>query len=528
MLYLGLDSSTQGLKATIVGNNLEVVGQWGVNYDQELRGYHTEEGVHVNNEVEVTSPAIMWVEAIDLLFAKMVKDGAPLREVDAVSGSGQQHGSVWLRERAKLALAELSPKRMLKDQREGIFATMGSPVWMDARATELCRKLEEEVGGPQALADITGSRAYERFTYNIIRWFAENCEGVYGNTERICLVSSFIASLLRGKISPIDYSDGSGMNLLDINRKYWSGQVLGSNLPDLIGKLGRPVASHAVLGPIHHYFHKYGFKKSCQVVTFSGDNPCSLAGLRIQKPGDVAISMGTSDTEFASTTKASPSGVEGHIFVNPIDPAAYMAMICYKGGSLAREKVRDQVAGGEWETFSEMLGQTEPGNEGFFAIHIPKKGEITPPIPHTKAGVHRFGPDGVVDGEFDPKVEVRAVVEAHFLSMREHGTGLGLKPKRILATGGASANEAMLQVIADIFGVDVLTADVTDSASLGAAFRAAHGMACHKERRFVPFGDVLARSDDPFKLAAEPDKGAHKVYTGMAECVLAAEKLLME
>lgn len=62
----------------------------------------------------------------------------------------------------------------------------------------------------------------------------------------------------------------------------------------------------------------------------SGDNPCTLAGLRLEQPGDIAISMGTSDTLFAVLATPKPSGKEGHILTNPVDPRTYMAMLCYK------------------------------------------------------------------------------------------------------------------------------------------------------------------------------------------------------
>lgn len=41
---------------------------------------------------------------------------------------------------------------------------MNSPIWQDSSTTKQCLELEESIGGPQALADLTGSRAYERFT----------------------------------------------------------------------------------------------------------------------------------------------------------------------------------------------------------------------------------------------------------------------------------------------------------------------------------------------------------------------------
>ena len=53
-------------------------------------------------------------------------------------------------------------------------------------------------------------------------------------------------------------------------------------------------------------------------------------------------------------------------------------------------------------------------------------------------------------------------------------------PKRIIATGGASSNPTITQVIADVFGAPVYTSTQTDSASLGAALRALHGAACQR------------------------------------------------
>ena len=71
-----------------------------------------------------------------------------------------------------------------------------------------------------------GSRAYERFTGSQIKKFAEERAEWFSNTERISLVSSFAASLFVGDIVDIDWSDGGGMNLLNIKTKTWDNTLL--------------------------------------------------------------------------------------------------------------------------------------------------------------------------------------------------------------------------------------------------------------------------------------------------------------
>lgn len=92
---------------------------------------------------------------------------------------------------------------------------------MDSSTTKQCRLLEEAAGGPNQLAEITGSKAYERFTGNQIAKVYSTLHDAYSSCERISLVSNFLASLFLGKYAPVDYSDGSGMNLLNIHSKLW-------------------------------------------------------------------------------------------------------------------------------------------------------------------------------------------------------------------------------------------------------------------------------------------------------------------
>lgn len=63
---------------------------------------------------------------------------------------------------------------------------------------------------------------------------------------------------------------------------------------------------------------KYGFCSNCYIVCGSGDTPCSLVGLRMNRPGDIGISLGTSNTVFALMNECK-TNIEGHVFISPLE-----------------------------------------------------------------------------------------------------------------------------------------------------------------------------------------------------------------
>lgn len=436
--------------------------------------FRTNGGVHKHpDNCTVTVPTLMWIKALDMILEKFKIAGLDYGTVAAISGSGQQHGSVYWKKGAKEVLNNLRPDKFLHDQLSHYFALRDSPIWMDSSSTKQCRELEKDVGGAQELANITGSRAYERFTGNQIAKIFQKKPEVYHNTERISLVSSFGATLFLGDYAPIDLSDGSGMNLLDIKTHRWDQRCTDYCAPDLITKLGKEVVpSYEILGPISNYFvERYGFKDDCKVVTFTGDNPGSLIGMCLNKD-DIAISLGTSDTAFLWLTDPKPS-LDGHILINPLDENSYMGLICFKNGSRTRERIRDDCAEGNWKLFDELLESTPRGNFGNIGFYYDFK-ETYPVI----SGDFRYNKFDSEVARFSKEVEVRACIEGQFLRLRVHAEKLGFsigQETRVLATGGASANKAIIQVLADVFNAPVILQQKADSANMGSALMAKYG-----------------------------------------------------
>ncbi len=505
-LYLGLDSSTQSLTAVVIevaGDGARVVVETSLAFDEALPHYGTTHGVlpRVDPAVAVSSP-VMWAEALDLMMARLAAGDVDLGRLAAISGSAQQHGSVYLTEGAGTRLAALDAGQPLAAQIEPLLSRPVAPIWMDSSTTAECAAIAAAVGGPSVLASRTGSRAFERFTGPQIRKFAKVDPDAYARTGRIHLVSSFLASLLAGRDAPVDPGDGSGTNLMDLTTAQWWTDAVEATAPDLARRLPSIAPSSSVAGTLAPYWRMRHRLPAARVIVWSGDNPCSLVGVGLVREGRVGISLGTSDTIFGlmQAPRVDPGGT-GHVFGAPTGD--YMGLTCFSNGSLARERVRDAY-GLSWAEFSRALGDTPPGNGG--RILLPWfEPEITPAV-HTP-GVHRIGLD-----PDDAPGNVRGVVEAQQMALAIHSRWMGVSIDTIHATGGAAVNPGILQVMADVFGADVYRSSVTNAAALGAALRAWHAdtLADGAPRSWDTITAGLAGPSRQSRVA--PDPARHAVY----------------
>ena len=521
-LFLGLDSSTQSLSAVVIDLDArKVIYEKSLNFDQALPEFKTKHGVLSNRDPLVKhSPPLLWAAALDLLFAQMKKDGVALGKILAVSGCGQQHGSVYLSEKAGEVLAALDPKKSLVENLDGIFTRKTAPIWMDSSTAKECAEIRKKLGGIKFTASRTGSDTFERFTGPQIRKFYKTEPKAYDKTASIALVSSFMASLLAGKIAPIDFGDGAGTNLMDIRRKNWNHDALKATAPSLSKKLPLLAPSGHVLGPVSAYFvTKYGLNPEALATVWTGDNPATAIGLGLVKAGQTAISLGTSDTFFGTMEKCqTDENGEGHVFGSPT--GGYLTLICFKNGSLAREKIRDLYKIPDWKKFAEFVAQTPPGNND--AILLPWfEPEIVPRTVTT--GIRRFDLD-----EKNVAANCRAVFEAQMLSMRLHSQWMQVAPEKILVTGGAANNPTLLQILADVMNCRVLRIEVSKSAALGAALQAAHGWLVAADKN--PAWDKLVAGFTAPVPGSEvqPDKKAARIYDKLLEKYAACESDVLD
>ena len=469
-MYLGLDSSTQSLTAVLIDpTSGGILNQLSVNFGADLPHYQAPSGfIPGGKGGEVHADPLMWLEALDLLLTRLsaVTD---LSLVKLIAGSGQQHGSVYLDSTFNHRLAALDSHQPLAPQIAPALTRATSPIWMDTSTGAECAEITAGLGGSEEVCRRSGSIAIERFTGPQIRRFYKMDPDAYERTAHIHLVSSFTASILAGKSVPMDFGDAAGMNLFSLSKLGWDTDLLAATAPNLCTKLLPPAAATTVQGTISAYFvAKFGFSADCRTALFTGDNPASLVGMGATTPGNVVISLGTSDTLFAAMPgpKTDPNGF-GHVFGNPA--GGFMSLICFRNGSLAREALRDKL-GLDWSAFDrEPLAATvrSAGSNlmlPFFGPEITPRHDFTGPV---LQGSESFESGGA------PGLQVRALLEGQFLNMRLHSQWMEVKTERIRLTGGASKNDGIAQLVADIFQAPVERLDVSNSAALGAALIAA-------------------------------------------------------
>ena len=525
-LFLGLDLSTQALKASLLDDKLALLGELEVRFDVDLPHYATRGGVLPPQENDargtVVAPVAMYVEAVDLLAQRFKQHDWPLGRIRGVSAAGQQHASVYFSRAAPELLARLDPSATLSSQLAPAFSRANVPNWQDSSTVDECEEMHRLVGGPDALAAQTGSKAHTRFTASqILRWRREHPDE-YANTERIALVSNFITSLLAGSIAPIDESDACGMNLWCPDSKpQWYSTMLelvggDGGQAELARKLGivEQDASEPVASIAPWWVTRYGFHPDCKVFAGTGDNPATLLAFSLAE-SEAIVSLGTSDTVIFATEKYTPAP-ELHTFVHPAstpEHRSYFKMLVFKNGSLAREAIRDQYCQGSWDTFNASLEKHRLSHGDLDAIGFYWfRPEIIPP---GASGVHTYvrgSQRGSWDkvSSFDSDEQGRhaaAIVESQFLNYRHRSDRL----TRVYAVGGASNNPAICQSLADVTGAPVLKLKSQPNfCSVGAAYKAAWGCLRTSGERleaFVKRVKTLAQSETE-TFQPRPDRTA--------------------
>ena len=560
-LYIGTDLSTQQLKALVVDSSLKKAYEAKFDFDADAQGYNVNKGVLTNEaESEVFAPVAMWLQALDTVLTRLKESGLDFSRVKGISGAGMQHGSIFWSADAEGLMAGLDPRKTLEAQLDRAFAYPFSPNWQDASTQKECDEFDAYLGNETELANVTGSKAHHRFTGPQILRMQRKHPEEYMKTQRITLVSSWLATIFLGRFAPFDISDVCGMNLWDIKNGRWHPKLLKIAAGDfgveaLKAKLGDvPEDGGVHLGPISQYYvRRYGFSPDCTIIASTGDNPSTILALPLRQ-NDAIVSLGTSTTFLMSTPEYKPDSAT-HFFNSPTTTGLYMFMLCYKNGGLAREKVRDAIneaaSTGDpksWKDFDKHLLSTSPlaqsnTSKMQIGLYFPRP-EIIPNLPEGEWH-YDYDPESDRLRKTDqvsnsPQEDARVIVESQLLSLRlrsrelvrSPGSDLPPQPRRVYLVGGGSRNEAIAKVTGEVLGGSdgVWKLDVGENAcALGSAYKAVWAMERKQNETFEDLvGTRWREKDFAEKIADGYQKDAFEKYGQALKGFEAMEKEILK
>ncbi len=210
---------------------------------------------------------------------KELTDGFDASKVAGISFGGQMHGLVIL------------------DQDDNVIRP--AILWNDGRTTKETNYLNDVIGKDK-LSQYTANIAFAGFTAPKILWVKENEPENFAKIAKIMLPKDYIAYKMTG-VHSCDYSDASGMLLMDVKNKCWSKEMMEicsvneEQLPKLF-------ESYEITGALTEAAAaELGLTTTCKIAAGAGDNAAAAVGTGTVGDGGCNISLGTSGTIFISS-----------------------------------------------------------------------------------------------------------------------------------------------------------------------------------------------------------------------------------
>ena len=190
--YIGIDLGTSACKLLLVDEKGQILNE-------------------VTKEYPLEFPKPGWSQQAPEDWRKAVMEGIPelLTGFDgsAVAGigcGGQMHGLVIL------------------DEADNVIRP--AILWNDGRTAKQVDYFNNEIT-KEKLSSLTANIAFAGFTAPKILWMKENEPENYAKIAKIMLPKDYVNYILTG-VHACDYSDASGMLLLDVEHKCWSKEML--------------------------------------------------------------------------------------------------------------------------------------------------------------------------------------------------------------------------------------------------------------------------------------------------------------
>lgn len=469
MLYIGVDLGTSACKFLLVD----------------------EEGTVLNivtREYPISFPHPGWSEQDPEDWWEACLSGIPAllqgfdaSQVAGIGAGGQMHGLVVL------------------DKEDSVLRP--AILWNDGRTAEQVDHLNNVVG-KEVLSERTANIAFAGFTAPKLLWMRENEPELFGRIQKIMLPKDYIVYKLTG-VHATDYSDASGMLLLDVHNKCWSRPMLEEcglrqeQLPHLyeswqpVGTLQPKAAA------------QLGLSQDVTVCAGAGDNAAAAVGTGTVGDGHCNISLGTSGTIFISSKQF---GVDPNNALHAFAHAdgGWHLMGCMLSAASCNSWWEDKIIGEndyqaeQQKILPEKLGK----NHVYFLPYL--MGERSP-LNDTNARGTFIG----MTMDTTRADMTQAVLEGVAFAIRdsfEVAKSIGVSIPRSNICGGGSKSPLWKMILANVLGIPLDIVATEQGPGYGAAMLAM--VACGKFATVAEAADTLVH----VKATVEPDAELTKLY----------------
>ncbi|MFC0213784.1 xylulokinase [Paenibacillus chartarius] len=489
--YLGIDIGTSAVKCIVVDEEGTVKGSHSAEYPL----------LQPNPGWAEQHPEDWWEGSASCIRELLNKTGISGEDVAGVGLSGQMHGSVFLDEELNVIRPAL--------------------LWCDQRTSKQTAAIERTIGFEE-LGRLTGNRALTGFTAPKVLWLKDEEPANYAKVRHLLLPKDYVRLQLTGELG-MDVADASGMLLLDVAGRRWSREVTDA--------LGIPIEwlpplyeSADVAGRITvEAAARTGLQAGTPVVAGGGDQACGAVGVGVVRSGIASVALGTSGVVFVHDDKyTADDEFRLHSFCHGVQGKWHrMGVMLAAGGSFqwwrnhfAQEELeRAQQEGRDvYDLLTEGAAGAPLGSEGLLFLPY-LTGERTPhPDPqarggfvglnlrHTKAHLTRAVIEGITFGLRDSLELIRS-------------SGVAVHELRL--NGGGARSPFWRQLIADIFGIPVVTVNSTDGPAYGAAVMAASGVTGRSIPELCEAWIRVVTREEPIAANTEAYEAYYEVYRSL-------------
>ncbi|WP_105993110.1 gluconokinase [Staphylococcus simulans] len=441
---IGVDVGTTSTKSVLYDEQGHYILKHNIGYDMNTPNVDTSE----ENPDEIFDAVLMTIKNV-MREGKVGPD-----DIKLISFSAQMHSLIAM-DNNQAPLTE-------------------SITWADNRASLYADEIKQKHQGHE-IYQRTGTPIHPMSPLSKIFWLKHEHPEIYKHTTKWIDIKSYILYQLFGQYV-MDYSIASATGLMNLSTLEWDQGALAllgitkAQLPELVP------TTEILRGMKQRYATLMGIDPETPVVVGASDGVLSNLGVNSFKPGEVAVTIGTSGA-IRTVIDHPKTDEKERIFCYVLDEGQYVIGGPVNNGGIILRWLRDELLASEVETakrlgvdpydvLTKIASRVEPGAKGLI-FHPYLAGERAPlwnadargsyfglTLSHKKEHMIRAALEGVL---YNLYTVYLALIEM-----------MGETPTAIKATGGFAKSEMWRQMMADIFDTDLVVPESYESSSLGA------------------------------------------------------------